>query len=140
MKYGDIVKFKNQVGSLVGGEDRDFYFLPAGYGSYSFDELNIITDKDIKECSHEEKVEFLKKEFKWGEILKVHELGEYIIFEFKRIIDDIEEILFKPYINFESIPQSFITLERSVISAYCIQTQREYDDRVIRYFSKMLGE
>ena len=41
MKYGDIVVYKNQIGTVVKSEN-DFKFHPCNYGSCYFSELNTI--------------------------------------------------------------------------------------------------
>ena len=46
MKYGDIVVYKNQIGTVVKSEN-DFKFHPCNYGSCSFSLLDTITDEDI---------------------------------------------------------------------------------------------
>lgn len=58
MKYGDIVVYKNQIGTVVKNEN-DFKFYPCNYGSCSFSLLDTITDKDVREATHDEKLELI---------------------------------------------------------------------------------
>ena len=55
MKYGDIVVYKNQIGTVVKSEN-DFKFHPCNYGNCYFSELNTITDEDVREATHDEKL------------------------------------------------------------------------------------
>ena len=61
MKYGDIVVYKNQIGTVVKSEN-DFKFHPCNYGSCYFSELNTITDDDVREATHEEKLELISQD------------------------------------------------------------------------------
>ena len=81
MKYGDIVVYKNQIGTVVKSENN-FKFHPCNYGSCYFSELNTITDEDVREATHEEKLELIEKEFTWGNVIKIHCVGEYQIVEY----------------------------------------------------------
>ena len=47
MKYGDIVVYKNQIGTVVKSEN-DFKFHPCNYGHCYFSELDTITDADAR--------------------------------------------------------------------------------------------
>ena len=49
MKYGDIVVYKNQIGTVVKSEN-DFKFHPCNYGSCYFSELDTITDADVRKA------------------------------------------------------------------------------------------
>lgn len=90
MKYGDIVVYKNQIGTVVKSEN-DFKFHPCNYGRCYFSELNTITDSDVREATHDEKLELIEKEFTWGNVIKIHCIGEYQ-FEIQKIQPEIEFI------------------------------------------------
>ena len=52
MKYGDIVVYNNQIGTVVKSENY-FKFHPCNRGCCSFSLLNTITDNDIREATHD---------------------------------------------------------------------------------------
>lgn len=83
MKYGDIVVYNNEIGKVVTAmRDKDvFRFLPCNRGTCSFSELDIITEENTREATHEEKIELITKEYTWGDVVKVHCIGEYQIVE-----------------------------------------------------------
>lgn len=66
MKYGDIVVYKNQIGTVVKSES-DFKFHPCNYGRCYFSELNTITDSDVREATHDEKVGIDRKRIYMGQ-------------------------------------------------------------------------
>jgi len=118
MKYGAIVKHNDQLGELV-TEDGKFYFHPVKYGNYYCSDLTEATEENIQETSHEEKIEYLKQEFPWGEIIKVHTIGEYIIFEYISGYDFKNEgntvIMFHAYMNYKNISRSYHSLDSCLI-------------------------
>lgn len=78
MKYGDIVVYNGVIGKVVKDrETKTFRFLPCCYGSYYSSNLDVITEENIREATHEEKIELISKEYIWGEVVKVHCIGEY---------------------------------------------------------------
>ena len=78
MKYGDIVRYGNRIGKVVTDrETNTFRFLPCGHGSCYFSALDIVTENDVIEATHEEKVKLITEEYTWGEVVKVHCIGEY---------------------------------------------------------------
>ena len=83
MKYGDIVVYNGVIGKVVTDYDNkeNFKFLPCNYGSYYSSDLETITDDDVREATHEEKIELISKEYTWGDVVKVHCIGEYQIVE-----------------------------------------------------------
>lgn len=83
MKYGDIVVYKNQIGTVVKSEN-DFKFHPCNYGSCYFSELDTITDADVREATPDEKLELIREEFTWGKAIDIHCIGEYQIIEYER--------------------------------------------------------
>lgn len=82
MKYGDIVVYKNQIGTVVKSEN-DFKFHPCNYGSCYFSELDTITDADVREATPDEKLELIREEFTWGKVIDIHCIGEYQIIEYE---------------------------------------------------------
>ena len=83
MKSGDIVIYKDEVGTVVTDYDnRDILrFLPCNYGRYYSSELDVITENDVREATHEEKLDLIKREYHWGKVIKIHCVGEYQIVE-----------------------------------------------------------
>lgn len=71
MKYGDIVVYKNQIGTVVKSEN-DFKFHPCNYGGCYFSELNTITDEDVREATPDEKLELIRKEFTWSKVIDIN--------------------------------------------------------------------
>ena len=63
MKSGDIVIYKNEVGTVVTDYDNRevMRFLPCNYGIYSTSRLKAITEDDIREATHEEKLDLDRK-------------------------------------------------------------------------------
>ena len=60
MKYGDIVVYNNQIGTVVKSEN-DFKFHPCNRGCCSFSLLDTITDNDVREATNDEKLELIEK-------------------------------------------------------------------------------
>lgn len=56
MKSGDIVIYRDEVGTVVTDYDKRevLRFLPCNYGTYSTSRLNVITENDVREATHEE--------------------------------------------------------------------------------------
>ena len=59
MKYGDIVVYNNQIGTVVKSEN-DFKFHPCNRGCCSFSLLDTIADNDVREATHDEKLELIE--------------------------------------------------------------------------------
>ena len=141
LKSGIIVKHNGQLGKLVRGDEKKLFFLPAGYGRYSCSELDEATESNVQETSHSEKVEFLKQDFSWGEVIKVHTVGEYLIFEF---IDGYElkehgkkEISFHAFINYQNVSRSYNSLDSCLVGTLAYK----YDganSQADKFFSRMV--
>ena len=74
------------------------------------------------------KVQGNKKEFVWGPVVKVHEIGEYSIVEYRpQIFKDScgtgkyeeEKTNFHPYINGKDTNRSFESLDDAIIGTIC---------------------
>lgn len=119
LKSGEIVKHNNQLGKLVRGDEKKLFFLPAGYGRYSCGELDEATESNVQETSHNEKVEFLKQDFSWGEVIKIHTVGEYVIFEFIRgyeLKNKGEKVInFHAFINYKNVSLSYNSLDSCLV-------------------------
>ncbi len=74
MQSGDIVIYKDEVGTVVTDYDnRDIMrFLPCNYGTYSTSRLKAITENDVREATHEEKLDLIRREYHWGKVVKIH--------------------------------------------------------------------
>lgn len=135
MKYGDIVVYKNQIGTVVKSEN-DFKFHPCNYGSCSFSLLDTITDEDVREATHEEKMELIEREFTWGNVIKIHCIGEYQIVEYINKMDS--KTYYHGYINYSDINNSYLSLDSALIG--CIGYKHEGGNgKAAMYFEKMIG-
>jgi len=140
--YHAIVKHENQLGQLVKGENQDLLFHPAGFGRYSYSELTIATEENIEETTHDEKVKYLKQDFSWGEIIKVHSIGEYVIFEYINGYDlkneGITNICFHAYINYRNISVSYDSLDSCLVGTIAYKFDGA-NSQAAGYFEKMVG-
>jgi len=142
LTYNAIVKSGNQLGQLVKGENQDLLFHPAGYGRYSYSELVTATEENIEETSHDEKVEYLKQDFNWGEIIKVHTVGEYVIFEYINGYDlkheKVKNICFHAFINYRNISRSYNSLDSCLVGTIAYKFDGA-NSQAAGYFEKMIG-
>ena len=135
MKYGDIVVYKNQIGTVVKSEN-DFKFHPCNYGSCYFSELNTITDEDVRKATHDEKLELIREEFTWGKVIDIHCIGEYQIVEYIDKRD--KKTYYHGYINYIDTNHSYLSLDSALIG--CIGYKHEGGNgRAAMYFEKMIG-
>ena len=135
MKYGDIVAYNNEIGKVVRDNETDtFRFLPCGHGSCYFSTLDIISEDNIREATHEEKIELITKEFVWGMVTKVHCVGEYQIIEF---VKDNGETNYHGYINYNDTNRGYCSLDSALVG--CIGYKYEgANGRASSYFCKMV--
>ena len=140
LKYGAIVKHNDQLGELV-TRDEKFYFHPVKYGNYYCSNLDEVTEKNVQETTHNEKVEYLKQEFPWGEIIKVYNIGEYVIFEYINGYDLEREgktvIAFHAYMNYRNLSYSYNSLDSCLIGTIA----RKYDganSQAAKFFERMV--
>lgn len=135
MKYGDIVVYKNQIGIVVKYEN-DFKFHPCNYGRCSFSDLNTITDKDVREATHIEKLELIEKEFTWGTITEIHCIGDYQIAEYTDKKDN--NVYYHGYIGYKDSNVSYLSLDSALVG--CIGYKYEGGNgKAAMYFGKMIG-
>lgn len=137
MKYGDIVVYNNEIGKVVTAmEDKDvFRFLPCNRGVCSFSGLDIITEENTREATHEEKIELISKEFTWGEVVKVHCIGEYQIIEAIGRKDG--ETQWHGYINYRDTNTGYSSLDSALVG--CIGIKYEGGNgKAAMYFCKMV--
>lgn len=135
MKNGDFVVYKNQIGTVVKSKN-DFKFYPCNCGYCSFSLLNTITDNDIREATHDEKLELIEKEFIWGNVTKIHCIGEYQIVEY--IGKEDNKICYHGYINYSDTSHSYLSLDSALVG--CIDYKYEGGNgKAAMYFGKMIG-
>ena len=111
MEYDQIVNFNGEIGKVVTDEGK-FYFLPVRYGSYSCSNLEEITDEVVAPASFEEKIQYIRQNFSWGDVIQVHIIGEYQIIEH---MDTDGVIRFHPYINFRDYHNTYSSLDIALI-------------------------
>lgn len=136
MKSGDIVIYKSEVGTVVTDYDNRevMRFLPCNYGTYSTSRLKAITEDDIREATHEEKLDLIEREYHWGEVVKIHCVGEYQIIE---AIKD-RKIHYHGYINYKDTNTSYYSLDSALVG--CIGMKHEGGNgKAAMYFCKMVG-
>ena len=135
MKYGDIVVYNNQIGTVVKSEN-DFKFYPCNSGYCSFSLLDTITDNDVREATHDEKLELIEKEFTWGNVFQIHCIGEYQIVEYIGERDSKKH--YHGYINYSDTNHSYSSLDSALIG--CIGYKHEgCNGKAAMYFEKMIG-
>lgn len=136
MKYGDIVVYKNQIGTVVKSEN-DFKFHPCNLrGYYPFNLLDTITNNDIREATHDEKLELIEKEFIWGNVFQIHCIGEYQIVEY--INKNDSKKYYHGYINYSDTNRLYYSLDSALIG--CIGYKHEGGNgKAAMYFEKMIG-
>lgn len=135
MKCGDIVVYKNEIGTIVKDKD-DFKFHPCNYGRCYFSELDIITANDVREATHDEKLELIEREFTWGRVVKIHCVGEYQIVEYIDRRD--HKTCYHIYINYTDASNSYSSLDAALVG--CVGCKYEgRGGRAAMYFEKMIG-
>ena len=82
-------------------------------------------------------------DFGWGQILKVHEIGEYQIVEFDKFeLNSVPrkttgEIRFQPFINERDTSHTFDTLDEAIIFAIA-RNNEGLNGKAHDYFWKMI--
>ena len=134
MKENDIVIYKEQIGKIV-TSDKKFKFKPCTItGSCYYSDLDTVTDDDVQETTHEEKIEYLKAVFIWGDVIHVHCIGEYQIIE----AEYKGNIEYHGYINYKDLHFTYKSLDAALIGIIGIK----YDGKETTapyYFAKMIG-
>ena len=98
--------------------------------------LDTITDKDVREATHDEKLELIEKEFTWGNVIKIHCIGEYQIVEYIDKRD--KKTYYHGYINYSDTNHSYLSLDSALIG--CIGYKHEGGNgKAAMYFEKMIG-
>lgn len=136
MKSGDIVIYKNEVGTVVTDfEDKDILrFLPCNYERYYCSELDIISENDVRQATHEEKLDLIRREYNWGRIIKIHCIGEY------QIVESIkgDDKHWHGYFNYKDTNISWPSFDAALVG--CIGYKYEGGNgNAAFYFSKMIG-
>lgn len=134
---GEIIKVNGVLGKVYNYDKKcGTRFHPVNYGSYYMDRLPEVTE--FEETSHEDKISFLVQEFVWGDIINVHSVGDFLIFEYTRKNRTEEEILFHGYTKYKDSNHSWETLDQSLVGLIGLK----YDglnSRAASYFYKMVG-
>lgn len=136
MKSGDIVVYKGEVGTVVTDYDNReiMRFLPCNYGTYSTSRLNAITEEDVREATHDEKLDLIRREYHWGEVIKIHCVGEYQIVEATKD----NKTHWHGYINYKDTNTSYSSLDSALVG--CIGRKHEGGNgKAAMYFCKMIG-
>lgn len=136
MKSGDIVIYQNRIGTVVTDfENHEIYrFLPCNYGTYSTSRLNVITEDDVREATHEEKLYFIRREYPWGEVIKIHCIGEYQIVEARKD----NETHWHGYIKYKDTNTAYSSLDEALVG--CIGYKFEGGNgKAAMYFTRMIG-
>ena len=135
MKYGDIVVYKNEIGKVVTDEGV-FKFKPCNSGCCYYSNLDIITEDDVREATHEEKIKLITDEYSWGKVTKVHCIGEYQIVE--AIKNNESRTHYHGYINYDDTNRGYYSLDSALVG--CIGIKYEGGNgRAAMYFEKMVG-
>lgn len=144
---GDIVVMckTNQLGKIVRdhNDKNKWRFLPVNYGRYYTNQLLEITAKDVRPANYDERVMYLKKEFSCGTILRVHEIGEYLIFEYIEDTDFVKngkkaQHLFAAYVDLQDLHNIYHTLDQAIVG--CIAYKHTNDTMAGYYLFKLLRE
>ena len=134
MKYGDIVVYKNEIGKVVTDEGL-FKFKPCNSGCCYYSNLDTITEDDVREATHEEKIKLITDEYSWGKVIKVHCIGEYQIVESIGKRDG--EVHWHGYINYRDTNTSYSSLDSALIG--CIGIKYEGGNgKAAMYFCRMV--
>ena len=136
MKSGDIVVYENRIGKVVSDyENKEIMrFLPCNYGRYYSSELDIITEDDVKEATHEEKLRLIEEEYSWGNVLNIHCIGEYQIVEATKE----NKTHWHGYIDYKDTNTSYDSLDSALVG--CIGIKYEGSNgKAAMYFCKMVN-
>lgn len=110
-----IVKNDGTIGKIITGQydytDGKELFYPVGHGRYCEKQLDLLEDIEYREGTEEDYLEYIKQDFPWGQVVKIHNIGEYQIIEY---INSGGEFSFHTYINYESTSRSYETLEKAI--------------------------
>jgi len=142
LKSGMIVKHNNQLGKLTRGAEKKLYFVPAKYYVQSWEDLTVITEENVQDTTHDEKVEFLKNDFTWGDVIKTYTVGEYVIFEYIDGYDleheKVKNIRFHALINYQTVSISYHSLDSCLIGTIAYKFDGA-NSQAAGYFEKMIG-
>ncbi len=142
---GDIVVMckTKQLGTIVTDHDdkNKWRFLPVNHGRYYSSQLAEITAKDVRPATHEEKIIYYRREFSWGKVQKVHEIGNILIFEYIekegfRNEGEKAQTLFAGYVDLIDLHTTFHTLDQAIIG--CMSYKYTNDTTAGDYFFRMI--
>jgi hypothetical protein len=100
-----------------------------------------------KSDNYQKKLHDLKRErYTWGDIVEIHEIGNYIIVEYKAIKFDgcspveprsyEEKSTFHPYIDGDDQNESYDSLDHALAACICVNNGT--NTRASMYFMKMV--
>ena len=134
MKCGDIVVYNGIIGKVVTDEGI-FKFKPCNSGRCYYSSLDTITENDVREATHEEKIKLITDEYPWGKVIKVHCIGEYQIVEF--IENNESKTHYHGYMNYNDTNTSYNSLDSALIG--CIGIKYEGGNgKAAMYFCRMV--
>lgn len=131
--YGEIIKVDGVIGVVVSDMENKKHFWDRSTSTYSPSYLPFVGE--YEKTTHEEKVEFLTKHFKWGEVVKTHMYAEYLIFEY---IDEKGKTYFHPYDNYYNMGKSCESIYHAIAGVIAIK----YDDvntKADSYFARAIS-
>lgn len=91
------------------------------------------------------------KDFTWGKILKVHEIGEYEIIEYDEYLVEYAKyssgqkinlsgnILYHPYLNGKDLCCGFETLDEAIVYSISQKYEKNPNCQSHIYFNRMIG-
>ena len=133
-----IVKLKNDtLGEVLIGVHKETLgkelFYPANYGKYYEKNLSLLENITYTEATEKDYIKYIETTFAWGEIIKVHSVGEYQIVEYIRR----EGKSFHPYINYNDTSMSYESLDQALTGVVCEKIEGG-NGRANMYLWKML--
>ena len=115
-----IVKLENGtlgkvlIGSHEGTLEKELFY-PANYGRYYEKDLSLLENTTYSEATEKDYMEYIETTFVWGEVMKIHSVGEYQIIEY---IKEGEKS-FHPYINYNDTSMSYESLDQALTGVIC---------------------
>lgn len=92
---------------------------------YEFDQFETTTKV--------EQIKYLEQKFVWGNVLDVHEYGDFLIFEYKK--RGTNNILYHIYYSYSDTNISAYSLDQAIIEALAYK----YEENASKYIYRILG-
>ena len=133
-----IVKLENgTLGKVLIGSHEDMLrkelFYPVNYGRYYERNLPLLENITYTEATEKDYIEYIETTFVWGEVIKIHSVGEYQIIEYIKE----EEKSFHPYINYNDTSMSYESLDQALTGVICEKIEGG-NGKANKYLWKML--